>query len=238
MGTSRGIVTKGGAVLAALSLVLSPAVASSKNAKKRVAGIAQVGGIGSFTPAAADPRTAALFAHSGMGAADEFRFTPSGATGRNRAVNVVVRARSAKPALARRSSPAVAALAENTKLDPIAYNLGVGVGWKRFAVTGEVARIDTSIVPGRRDVAEFGLAYLGKRWSTRLGVSSDRSVGNDTPVDAQDSYAVDFGGSFSPAKNLELTGGLRYKIQREHLDAFADDRRDSQAVYVGTAFKF
>ena len=39
-------------------------------------------------------------------------------------------------------------------------------------------------------------------------------------------------------KNLEVTGGLRYKSQRERLDLGNDQRLDSQALYVGTAFRF
>ena len=39
-------------------------------------------------------------------------------------------------------------------------------------------------------------------------------------------------------RNLDLTAGLRYKSERERLARFNDDRRDSQAVYVGTAFRF
>jgi hypothetical protein len=35
-----------------------------------------------------------------------------------------------------------------------------------------------------------------------------------------------------------VTGGVRYNIERDRLTTLQDDRRDSQAVYVGTAFKF
>jgi len=31
---------------------------------------------------------------------------------------------------------------------------------------------------------------------------------------------------------------VRYNIERDRLAALQDDRRDSQAVYIGTAFKF
>ena len=46
------------------------------------------------------------------------------------------------------------------------------------------------------------------------------------------------GGSYSLTRNIDLTAGLRYKSERERLTRFNDDRRDSQAVYVGTAFRF
>jgi hypothetical protein len=44
--------------------------------------------------------------------------------------------------------------------------------------------------------------------------------------------------SYQIARNLDVTGGVRYKIQRDRLEPLADQRRDSQAVYVGTAFRF
>jgi hypothetical protein len=35
-----------------------------------------------------------------------------------------------------------------------------------------------------------------------------------------------------------VTGGVRYKIQHDRLEPLTDQRRDSQAVYIGTAFRF
>jgi hypothetical protein len=239
MVSSRNRIAKGGAVLAALALVLSPAVAAPKSAKKRASAdvaLNALGGIGSFTPAAANPRTAALFARSSS-TANEFSFTPSAATGKRRAVNVVVRSRGSTQPPARRT-PTNVAMAETSALEPAAYNLGIGVGWKRFALNGEITRVESNLIPGRREMMDLGVAYVGKRWSTRLGVNADRSINNDTVIDSDDSYSIDLGGSFAATKNLQVTGGLRYKTQREHLDVFADDRRDSQAVYIGTAFRF
>ena len=54
----------------------------------------------------------------------------------------------------------------------------------------------------------------------------------------ESSYSLDLGGSYSIARNLDVTGGVRYKIQRDRLEPLADERRDSQAVYIGTAFRF
>jgi hypothetical protein len=31
---------------------------------------------------------------------------------------------------------------------------------------------------------------------------------------------------------------VRYKVQQDRLEALTDARRDSQAVYIGTAFRF
>jgi hypothetical protein len=54
----------------------------------------------------------------------------------------------------------------------------------------------------------------------------------------ESSYSIGVGGSYRITRNLDLTGGVRYKVQRDRIQAITDDRRDSQAVYVGTAFRF
>ena len=51
-------------------------------------------------------------------------------------------------------------------------------------------------------------------------------------------YSVDLGGAYSITRNIAVTGGVRYKVERDKLSSIADTRRDSQAVYVGTAFSF
>ena len=51
--------------------------------------------------------------------------------------------------------------------------------------------------------------------------------------------SLDVGGAFSIARNIDLTGGVRYRIAEDRIAPIArDERRDSQAVYVGTAFRF
>jgi hypothetical protein len=46
------------------------------------------------------------------------------------------------------------------------------------------------------------------------------------------------GGSYSLTRNFDVTAGVRYKTERDRLERLKDDRLDSQAVYVGTAFRF
>ena len=52
------------------------------------------------------------------------------------------------------------------------------------------------------------------------------------------SVSLDVGGSFRVARNVDVTAGVRYKSERDRLETVTDTRRDSQAVYVGTAFRF
>jgi hypothetical protein len=194
--------------------------------------------VASFTPANADPKLAAALAGKGLALTD-FKFTPAPAKGRPSQVRVAIRARVVAPQteLAAASAPTAAVNA----LTPTGYNLGVAVGWRRFAVSGDVAKVksaDSAI--GGRESAVVGVSYsLSNRLSTRVAVGAERSTGN--PVAALrhgDNVSLDAGASYSLSRRIALTGGVRYNIERDRMSAFQDDRRDSQAVYVGTAFKF
>ena len=224
------------ASLAALGLLLSPALAApGKERKKARTSLIGVSGFRSFTPAVSDPRLAAAFARRG-GSRSEFSFTPAAPPGDRRAVRVAVRARAATPVSAR--APA-ASVADVTALAPTAYNLGVAVGWKRFAISGDVAKVDTGVAPGGREAAEVGISYNLKEFTGRVQVGADRADERTPRLVANDvNYSLDVGGSYNLGRNVELTGGVRYKIERDRLAPLSDTRRDSQAVYVGTAFKF
>jgi len=194
-----------------------------------------VRGTGSFTPSAADPRLAALFARGGCDAGS-FRFTPAETRRDNRAVTVAVRAQTNRGIdtthLATSSAPTVG-------LAPIAYNLGMSVGWKRFAVSGDLAKIDLAGMPGSRSSADLAVSYAGKRFTGSVKAAADRPMAN-TPrlVEDMPSYSVDLGGSYSLTRNIDVTAGVRYRSDRERFVRLDDDRRDSQAVYLGTAFRF
>lgn len=193
-------------------------------------------GIGSFTPASGDPRLAAVLARAGV-SGNGFRFTPSGKAG-SRAVTVAVRARSTRSAAAANLDR----LPNDTSpvaLAPIAYNLGVAVGWKRFALSGDLAKVDLAGQPGSRETADVGVSYTGRAFSGRLKAEAQRPVGEQPRLLAdQPSYSIDVGGAYSITRNLDVTAGVRYKTERERLPQLTDDRRDSQSVYVGTAFRF
>jgi hypothetical protein len=197
------------------------------------------GGIGIFTPAAADPKLAAVLARSGL-PEGSFRFTPAEARGGSHGVTVAVRATSSRAVRGRDVAHEVAvAAAAPVNLAPISYNLGVSVGWKRLAVSGDVTRVELVDQPGSRERADIGVSYTGKRLSGRLSASADRPLAN-TPVLIGDkpSYSIDLGGSYSLTRNLDVTAGVRYRSEEDRLPKLNESRRDSQAVYVGTAFRF
>jgi len=239
MGVRRYMAGMGIGAVAALSLVAAPALFAQSAPQQRLAAkrAPTIASIGTFTPAAADPRLAAALARSGLSGSG-FRFTPADAVRTsNRSVTVAVRARNSRPvtALADRGAAAPAAVT----LQPIAYNLGVSVGWKRFAISGDLAKLDLAGAPGSRESAEVGVSYTGKRVSGRIKAGAERPLASEPRLIADDpNYSIDVGGSYSITRNLDVTAGVRYKSEEHRLPQLTDNRRDSQAVYVGTAIRF
>ena len=223
------------AAIAVGGLLLTPAFAASLS-KKPPAVSLSFDPISSFTPANADPKLAAALGAHGVSLTD-FKFTPAPAKGRPSQVRVAIRARAATPA---RPGDLTATPAALTALAPTSYNLGVAVGWRRFAVAGDVAKIkDPDPAIGGRESAVVGVSYSLKRFTGRVAVGADRADGSALPALRQgDKYSVDVGGSYSLSRRVALTGGVRYNVERDRASALQDARRDSQAVYVGTALKF
>lgn len=228
-GMVAGALCAAGIVVApALGAAGAPVALAARHATLRTP-------VGGFTPGAADPRLAALFARGGLGSND-FHFTQAETRHGPRAVTVAVRMRSNRSPEQQRLAGAAAAVG----IAPIAYNLGVGVGWKRFAVTGDLARVDLGPQPGSREAADLSLSYqASKRLTGRIKAATDRPYGEVAAlVDQPQSYSVDLGGSYSLSRRLDVTAGVRYRSDRERLAHLDDDRRNSQAAYVGTVFRF
>ena len=241
MRTLQAIAAAGSASLIAIALMLAPASAQNSPRTKAARPAATLGArpVGAFTPAVSDPRLAAALARRGARLGGEFRFTPASAsTDQNSAIRVAVRARANAPGEAGRVLTAPAAPV--TAVTPSSYNLGVSLGWRRFAVSGDVAQVNGGIVPGRRDAAEVGMSYRAtQRLSGRVAVAAERNEGAQRLVADDEAVSLDVGGAFSIARNLDVTAGARYRIARDRLEPISrDERRDSQAVYVGTAFRF
>ena len=234
---SRGRYSAGkvAVALGAAALVLTPAIAAGEPKKRAPAVSLSFSPEFGFTPASADPRLAAAFSGRTPSIPD-FKFTPAAAKGRPSQVRVAIRARSSSPQQVASNSSA----SPVTAVAPVSYNLGVAVGWRRFAIAGDVAKVKPSGAPVEgRESATVGVSYSLPRFTGRVAVSADRAEGAAAPaLRHPDNYAVDVGGSYDLTKRLSVTGGVRYRIEHDRIAAPADDRVDSQAVYVGTAFKF
>ena len=238
----RGITALGSASLIAIALVLAPAAAqTSSRTKGRPAVSLSSRALGTFTPAVSDPRLAASIARRGSQIGNEFRFTPAATSNeRSRAVRVAIRARANTPAEAARDVISATSATPVTAITPSSYTLGVSLGWRRFAVSGDVAQSEGGVLPGRREAAQVGMSYQANRRLTgRVAVAAERSEGTQRLVTDDEAYSVDVGGAFSIARNVDVTAGARYRISRDRLEPMSrDERHDSQAVYVGTVFRF
>ena len=229
-----------GAAIAAAAFALSPAigaVAGLMTAQDaRAVSLSKLGGIGSFTPTNADPRLAASYAKASLQSSHAFRFTPtSGSMSGSRSITIAVRANGS---LQDRGAPSI------LSITPVAYNLGVSRGWKKFALPDSVGRLELPPVAletgvGKVDGAD-GFSLTGKRkFSTSVQLDSERPIATSPQTLAgEGAISVDLAGSYSLTRNLDLKAGLRYRGPVNRLAPLTDDRQDSQAVYIGTAFKF
>lgn len=191
-------------------------------------------GFGSFTPASADPRLAAALSRTALSPTG-FQFTPSeGAVIGSRAIKAAVRSATMQ---AERPTDRVAAVTPTLTINPVAYNLGGSVGGKRLAAIGDLTRLDIGTQPGSRD--PVGAGYSARKFGTRTSVTSDHALTDRPNMIADTSgYSIDGGGSYKLTRNLDVTAGMRYRTERERMLRVAPDRREGQAIYVGTAFRF
>ena len=151
----------GGAALVALSLLLDSRASRRPPSRRRSARPAASLRAGTFTPAVADPRLAAELARRGS-QASSFRFTPAPtAVNRSQSIRVAIRARAATPAGALRRA-ADASATPVTAITPTVYNLGASIGWKRFALSGDVDSVKGGALPGGREAAEVGRQLFGQ----------------------------------------------------------------------------
>lgn len=203
--------------------VMAPAFGALDPAARGISFDTKAPAIASFTPASADPKLAALLARTGIGKS-AYRFTPS-ETARvgSRAVTVAVRVQAPLSSIG--TGDSIDPIVPTVQVAPIAYNLGASVGWKRFASSGDMAGLDLAGL-GNRDRLD-----IAKRPSTRAAdhpAGPSRLVVDDNVIDA---------GSFSLSRHIDLTAGSR-KSDNNRLERLSDNRRDSQAVYIGTAIRF
>lgn len=127
------------------------------------------------------------------------------------------------------------------RIAPTGFSLGVSRGYANFAQN--LVRKDDSPTPGTADLGKFSIASGGAgqapRFNPRIVMDETKEAGRAPRTYAGDSDdLVDVGGSYRVTRNLDVTAGVRYSQERERLMPPADGKQDSQAVYVGTQFRF
>jgi hypothetical protein len=201
-----------------------------------------------LTPASVDPRMARFVALRSSADARLARFTPAGVAERpNRTVTVAVRVGDeVVNAMSVRSAISVAkergAGTRSLGISPTRFNLGLSRGYQSFVNAPQLSRLlsDASIpdlaafvpTPGAKERPSRFAAHVALEEGTRAGVAP-RSLA------AEADQSVDVAGSYRLTRNLDVKAGLRYSQDRDRIAPLAEPaKQDSQAVYVGTQFRF
>lgn len=220
-----------------------------------------------FTPASVDPQLARRVAASVQARGQAIRFTPaSNQTAQDRTFTVAVRvddqtarAISVRSAIAtaQGSAGTMARILGDTgkdgfKLAPARYNLGAARGYQGFAKVASLAKPDVSANAslginkiGLPDLADFKPAQGSavdkpSRFQPHIALESEKGTTGRSKgtLEALGEQTVDVGGAYRITRNLNLTAGVRLSQDRDRLEPLTDSVQDSQAVYVGTQFRF
>ncbi|MEP2987970.1 MAG: hypothetical protein ABJN65_17475 [Parasphingorhabdus sp.] len=233
--------------LAVSGLAMTPAIARVLSDDGNGVSLQALGSIGSFTVAGADPQLAANFEIKALRGKNSFKFTPVGGNrDGDRAVTVVVRQPGTNAVSVRENLALAAPGAQQivpTKITRTSYSLGSAKGLKSFALPvkqlkGNIPDLaDLSVGQERTEKKKTGKK---SRFNTRFSLDAKAPVeAAPRALDASEKdYTLDVGGSYSVTKNLAVTAGVRYNNERDRMAPLTDSRQDSQAVYVGTRFRF
>lgn len=210
-----------------------------------------------FTPASADPDIAEMVAQNGNGQARMMRFTPAGAvaSGPERSVTVAVRVdQEMAQALAASTSISSSREGGGLRLAPTRYNLGLARGFASFANTSPASATragGTGAPPALSrslseanipDISAFeprsGAQQEGSRFAARVELDRNQPAASRGARESLGDQMVDVGGSYSLTRNLDITAGVRYEQDRDIVPLPDVDQLDSQAVYIGTQFRF
>ena len=204
--------------------------------------------LASFTPASADPRLARMVEARRNGNGRMMRFTPAGANrATNRAVTVAVRvdaeaaqAISVRSAINTALEPAPVA---GARIAPSRYNLGVARGYRSFAQAPALSQPQSTAAI--LDLSEFapsaGAHEEPSRFAARIALEEEERTapsGTQT-LDSIGDQSLDVVGSYRLTRNLDVTAGVRFQQDRDRLSPLPNvEQLDSQAVYIGTQFRF
>lgn len=230
----------------ALALVLVPSAGFAIGSES--VSLAERGSFASFTPANVSPRMAELLAErQANGRGRLMRFTPASTADKpGRALTVAVRVDSeTAQAISVRSAISIAAEQVGAErvapVAPVRYNLGLSRGYKSFAQptqrTSDLRRITMP------DLAHFepspGVRDKPSRFAARVELEQADTTGKAPRTrEGLGDQMVGVGGSYRVTGNLDVTAGVRYSQERDRLVPLTDSVQDSQAVYVGTQFRF
>ncbi|MDZ4307997.1 hypothetical protein [Allopontixanthobacter sp.] len=220
-----------------------------------------------FTPATVDPQLARRVSASVEARGQAIRFTPaSKQSAQDRTFTVAVRvddataraislraAGSGVTSLPGLGAPLLGAAGEGSfKLAPTRYNLGVARGYRGFAKVPTSSKPDSGTSTaalglnkiGLLDLADFkpkeGVAEKPSRFQPRIALEAEKGTTGRSrgTLESLGEQTVDLGGAYRITGNLDVTAGVRLSQDRDRIAPLTDSVQDSQAVYVGTQFRF
>lgn len=206
-----------------------------------------------FAPGQVDPQLARARAAQRMqGKGPLFRFTPAGLAARpDRSVTVAVRVDEATartivvrgPSLSARTPPSGPVV----RIAPTAYNLGLSRGYQNFAGSAQTYSLPGGGEARRQDLpdisalvrSESGSSGSDARLIPHISLGERERPGRSPrTLEGAGEQSVDLGGAYRVTRNLDVTAGVRYSQDRDRLKPALDGKADSQAVFVGTQFRF
>lgn len=237
MLSDRAFLASSLSALAVAGLVMAPVVsAMAATADGRAQALSTL--VGRFTPASGDPVLLQRYARISDEARRNFRFTPAMPRTENRAVTLVVRAR--ESSVTGRTESVLRPVAP-VAITPVSYSLGTAVGYTAFA-----SPINAATAAGSVDISALPQARLPVDSTRRPSrFDADMRIGSrslpgapERALDPDRAYSVDLTGSYRLSRNVDVTAGVRLQRENDRLAPLTDQRQDSQAVYVGTQFRF
>ncbi len=248
MMSARALKMVGGAAIAAAALAVAPVAVAAANVgtPSREAALSALAG--RFTPAKGEPALLARYAAISTEARRSFSFTPALSRVPNREVTLVRRAMPMRSlagalpaALPTRVASAPGAPAIN--IAPVSYRLGSAIGFTRFASPDidQATNVDISALPQARrpvDPTQRPSRFGGDLEVAQPALAAPTRSRAGRTLDAERPVEVDVTGSYRLTRNVDITAGVRLRREDDRLAPITDARQDSQAVFVGTQFRF
>lgn len=215
-------------------------------------GAPQVAPMMHFTPANVDPVAARRMAAKIAARGHEMRFTPAGVTGaKSRTMTVAVRvdgevarAISVRSAIAAAETKTAGIGTPLAAIAPTRYDLGIARGYRSFAKPASVTPVDMGLdSPALPDLASFrpseGAQDKPSRFQGTLALGTETRAGRSPrTLEGLGDQSVDLSAGYRLSRSLNVTAGVRVTQDRNRLAPLTDGKRDDQAVYVGTQFRF
>ena len=201
-----------------------------------------------FTPASVDPKLAKFVTERSTGTARMMRFTPAGVAERGKqSLTVAVRIdEESAQAIQVRSAIATAqdqvGGASGVRIVSARYNLGMARGYQSFAQPTVLSKnLADAAIP---DLSTFKPAPIAQpdqsRLVSRVALAHEEKPGvTPRTREALGEQSLDVATSYRLTRNLDVSAGVRYSQSRDRIAPAAEpSSQDSQAVYIGTQFRF